>query len=106
MHQNEMLALPQIGIHRLPREGPSFPTLAFLRSLQGVFEPRTRIGVVENLPAALDHSLIDDFGHNAEIIEGVHGMPGLAPGEISARAAAILGRTGLVAIHAIRIVSL
>ena len=84
MHQNEMLPSPQIGIYCLPREGPSLPTLAFLRSIQRVFEPRTRVGVLENLSATLDHSLLDDFGHNAEIIERVHGMPGFAPSEIAA----------------------
>jgi len=106
MHEDEMPALLQIGVHRAAREWPPLPTFALLRSFNGFFELRARIGVVENLSAPLDHGFIDDFGHDAEIIEGVHGMPSLAPGEIAGWSAAILRRTGLVAIHAKRIVSL
>ena len=83
MHQDEMPTLLQIGIHRAPRKWPSLPSLALLGSLKRFFELRAGIGVFENLSPPLDHGLIDDFGHDAEIIEGVHGMPSLALGEIA-----------------------
>ena len=105
MHDDEMPTLLEISIHRAARKWPPLPKLAFLRSLESVLKLRAHIGVVENLATALDHRLINDFSHGAEIIEGVHGTPGIPPFEIAWRSAAILRRTGLVAIHAKRMVS-
>jgi hypothetical protein len=62
----------------------SLPTLAFLGALERFFELRARVGVVENLSPPLDHALFDDFGHDSEIIERVHEMPGFTPSEIAA----------------------
>ena len=95
-----MPALLQIGIHCAATEWPPAPKLAFLRSLKNLFKLRARIGVVENFKVSFDHGLIDDFGHDAEIIECVHRTPSLAPSEIAGRPAAIFGRTGLMTIRA------
>ena len=49
MHQDEMLTLLQIGIHRVLGKWPTLPSLAFLGSLKRFFKLQTRVGVVENL---------------------------------------------------------
>ena len=97
MHEDEVPALLQSGVHRAATEWPAAPQLAFLRSLKNFFKLRARIGVIENFRSPFDHGLIDDFSDDAEIIECVQGTPSSAPGKIAGRSAAILGWTRLMA---------
>jgi hypothetical protein len=103
MHEDEVPALLQSGVHRAATEWPAAPQLAFLRPLESVFKLRARNGVIENFRPPFHYGLIDDFSDEAEIIERIHRTPSFSSGKIAGRSAAILGGTGLVAIRAKRI---
>ena len=69
MHEHQVLALAEPGIHRSLGERPPPGALARFASIEGILQLPTGFLVVQDFGPVFQHYLTQDVGHRAQVVQ-------------------------------------